>query len=361
MTGDEYKDKLLLYRNIEQQYKIEQYTNASLIQIQKALDVARKQLFLDIADLSGDFVSRANEFEVLEELNILTFGIQAQLQNDIVEASVVAGKYSFTEYDKTLSFDGALADTIGFNFSAVSPDQIRSMVISTPVGGKLLESWVKDTFELRISDEIKTAIMADTFQGLSTDKVIDHMSEAFGLIKNDAETLVRTYIASINNQAAEAVYKANSDIVKYETWNATLEVGLSGKSTCLRCASLDSRRFKVDEPHIRPPLHHRCRCFMLPETLTYKELGLDIEELKTSLRPYSERAEKRKILDAGQFEGDFEKFLFSRDEKYQKDLLGPNRYRLIKDGKLKFGDLVDENGNIRLLKKDKDGNYTGLL
>lgn len=628
--GDRLKDLLLLYRSIEHQYRIGQYTDEALKSIQLSLDIARAQLFDEISyrDIS---MPKDRVDMVLEELNNLTLGIQAQLSKNIQDAAVVAGEYSYREYDNILSFDGKLAETVGFNHVSVSPDQLRAMVMTVPVGGKLLEAWVSDTFERRIIDEIQTEIMADNFQGLSTPKIIRHMENAFGMVKNDAETLVRTYLADINNQAADAVYKANSDIIKWESWNASLEVGLSGKSTCLRCASLDSRKFKIDEPHIRPPLHPRCvtadsiifapdavagiesdyngpiakimlrsgrkisstvnhmfltsmgwcsagmlakgddvfcckgiertvygpddnwepttikqkvaslsesvgsvtlrhspagndlhgdgifckgdinivrangflshnrkalvgkdinshclvetatrtqilstlgefapvfecvldavgipesrepslffrrrseaiselagglfipeldsriselthdgspgipellgelvgryprlvefdevvdvdihnasckvydlettcslyvangflssncRCFMLPETLSYRELGLNIDEMKESLRPYSERAEKRAIIDAGQFDGDFEKFLFSRDQKYQLDLLGPNRLRLIQEGKIKFDDLADKNGDLRLLKKDGDGNYIGLI
>ena len=692
-SGDHLKNLLLLYRSIEQQYQLGQYTDQALRSILASLNKARERLFDEISyrDIT---MPKERVDMVLEELNNLTFAVQAQLSKDIQDAAVVAGEYSYLDYDAILSFDGKLDETIGFNHVSVSPDQLRAMVVEVPVGGKLLEQWVKDTFELRVSDEIQTAIMADTFQGLSTPKIIRHMENAFGVIRDDAETLVRTYIQSINNQSAEAVYKANSDIIKYEVWNSTLEVGLSGKSTCLRCASLDSRKYKIDEPHIRPPLHPRCftgdsqvfapdavsasrmkydgpvydfesplgqrfsvtpnhpfltihgfvramdlddltdiiynsnldraitgenvydipatfeqifssfsvsgpavsisaskgsyfhgdsefgngnidivysdsflsndiktsffekigkclfsysdmcnvslstlcncfsmflsmglscqratggfsvseffdighifesigrgfgiipdmdivgfkpssdspltcikhisdlvsrksffiefadfinvkvgslvidkttasvfescfrsipfddvvsfknssddfscngktlsdllfhktgfvktnnlkflgirkfsghvydlqcfstvyhvggmcasncRCFMIPETASFRELGLDIDDLKQSIRPYSERAEKRAIVEAGQFDGDFEKFLNSRDKKYQLDLLGPNRYRLLQEGKIKFSDLADKDGNMRLLKKDSDGKYVGLM
>jgi len=53
---------------------------------------------------------------------------------------------------------------------------------------------------------------------------------------------------------------------------------------------------------------------MTPITKSYRELGLDIDELKTSLRPYTEREAgtsigaglQRDILAAGQYDGDFE-------------------------------------------------------
>jgi hypothetical protein len=34
--------------------------------------------------------------------------------------------------------------------------------------------------------------------------------------------------------------------------------------------------------------------------------------------------------------------------------------RLLKDGTIKFDDLVDKDGNVRLLLKNKDGEYIGL-
>lgn len=359
-SGDNYKNLLMLYRVIEQQYKLSQYTDEALKTIQRSLDMARKKLFDEIG--YRDIIMPKDRVDmVLEELNNLTLGIQYQISKDIQDAAVVAGEYSFRDYDAILSFDGALAETVGFNFTAISSDQIRAMVVAVPVGGKLLEEWVQDTFDRRIIDEIQTAIMADNFQGLSNPKIIRHMENAFGMIHSDAETLVRTYIQSINNQAAESVYKANSDIVKRERWDATFEVStVAGSGTCMECAALHGREFPIDEPHIRPPKHPRCRCYMTPITLSYRDLGLDIGELKTSLKPYTERDENRAILEAGQISGSFDDFLKSRDEHYQLNFLGTNRFRMWKAGEITVDDLADKDGNLRLLKKDGDGNYVGL-
>ncbi|HCY85921.1 MAG TPA: hypothetical protein DHV36_12370 [Desulfobacteraceae bacterium] len=358
-SGDKYKNLLILYRYIEHQYQLSAYTDETLKSIQKTIDIAREQLFDEIS-FRDMRMPKGREDMVLEELNNLTLGIQTNLIKNIREAAVVAGEYSYREYDNILSFDGKLSETVGYNFTAISPDQLRSMAVSTPVGGKLLSSWVKNTFDLRIIDEIQVAIMADNFKGLGTQKIIRHMASAFDMIQTDAETLVRTYIADMNNTAAKAVYDANADIIKYEVWNSTLEVAVSGRGTCLRCAGMDGRRFRLGDAHIRPPLHPRCRCFCVPETASYRDLGLDIDDLKRSIRPYTERADKRKIIKAGQIDGDFEAFFNSRGAQYQKDLLGPNRFRLLQGGKISFSDLVDKHGDIRLLKKDRTGKFVGL-
>ena len=253
--GDRLKQQILLYKNIEHQYKISAYTDESLIKIQKGLNKARRELFFELGQ--RDFrIPEGREHAVLEQLNNMTLGIQGQLTGDIKEAAKIAGETSIREYDKILSFDGALDSTVGFNYTSLSPVQLEAMV-NAPVGGKLLETWVANSFSTNIIEGIETSISAGMLRGLGTEKIIAELKKSFNMIDRDAETLARTHIAAVNNAAAEKVYKANADIIKYEVWSASLEVGLSGRSTCPRCAILDSRRFKIDEPHIRPPLHLR--------------------------------------------------------------------------------------------------------
>lgn len=359
IEGDKLKDLLLLYKNIEHQYNISSFTNNTLKQIQRSINIARVKL-LNQLDMMDFKIIEGRETDLLRELNKMTFGIQSQLTGDIVTAYAETGTASYKEYGNILSFDGALKDTVGFNYVSVSPAQLRAMAVDVPVGGKLLKDWVSDTFEGRIVSDIKDVIVAENLAGVSTPKIIDIMTDKFDMIQQDAETLVRTHLAQVNNDAAKAVYDANKDIVKEVEWSATLEVRHSGRGTCLQCSVLDGRVWKIDEPHPSPPIHHRCRCFLLPKTASYKELGLNIPEMKRSLRPYTERADKRKIIKAGQFQGQFEDFLKTRDKKYQIDLLGHTRYGFWKSGKIKFDDLVEKKGNIRLLKRNKDGEYIGL-
>lgn len=359
-SGDRAKDLLLLYRNIAWQYQLENYTDEALKSIQKALNLGRNELLHQI-DMMDFRLPEGREHALLTELNDMTFGIQAKLTGNIQDAAAVTGEASYREYGNILSFDGKLAKTVGFNYVSVSPAQLRAMAVTVQVGGKLLEGWVKDTFEGHIIDDIHTAIMADNLRGVSTPQIIERMTDAFGMIERDAETLTRTYIASINNQAAADVYKANSDIIKKERWDSTFEVSTqAGSGTCMVCAALHGKEFPIDEDHIRPPKHMRCRCFMTPVTLSWRELGLDIDEINASLKPFTERDENRKILDAGQISGNFDDFLKTRNVKYQKGFFGENRYRMWKDGEIKVEDLIDKNGDLRLLKKDKDGNYVGL-
>lgn len=356
-SGDSIKDLIILARHVQWQYKLENYTVESLKSITKVLNQARNELYDEITRRDMR-LSPGREGQVLQELNDLTLGIQQILTQDIAEAAQIAGQASLREYGSILSFDGRLAETVGFSFVSLSSEQIQSMILDTPVGGRKLEDWVSRAFDREMIEKIKEEVSAGVFKGEGTSKLADRIRTGFNMLDHEAITLTRTYVASMNNRAAESVYKANSDIVKWEEWNATLEVSTkSGRGTCFQCAALDGQRWRLDEPHPRPLAHPRCRCFMVPVTASYRELGLDIDELKRAARPFTVRngipvdvGRSKTILKAGQFTGSAEEFIRKQGPLYMKNVVGPNRKALIDAGKIKFQDLVDKDGNIILLK-----------
>ena len=362
-SGNQLKDLILRARTVEHQYRLEGYTEEALKSILPALDQAQRELLNQI-ELRDFRLPPGREDAVLEELNDLTLGIQNKLTGDIKEAAYIAGEYSGTAYNSILSFNGAVS---GFNTVALSADQLKAFV-DGPVDGKILSEWISNTFESGIPGQVKKDLLSGVLKGSSTKDIVNSISVGMNNTRADIITLTRTWIADSNNRAAQAVYEGNADIIDYEEWNATLEVAFNGSGTCLRCAGWDGKRWPMGSDHIRPPLHMRCRCYLLPVTKSYRELGLDIDEMKTMARPYTVRdgkfnidvGGKRQIIDVGQFQGEFKDFLGTRSVKYQKDLLGPNRYRLLQEGKIKWNDIVDGHGNLRLLKKNKDGKYIGL-
>lgn len=378
---DELKDLVMLARQLIWQYQLDNYTDEALKTISKVIDKARLEL---------ESALTLREVITLEELNNLAFGVQAVLTDSIETAGAIAGKASYVEYNNILSFDGKIgavgegasaaggvgeAVGVGFNAVSLSPAQITALASQTLIDGAVLGNWISRSFANAFNDsllqefkELQISFGSGMLQGESIKELVKRVPETMDLLKRDAITLTRTYIATINNNAAYNVYKANSDIIKQEEWNATLEISGRGSSTCLRCAGLHGRRYNINEPHIRPPLHPRCRCVMLPITKSWRELGLDIDDIQQAANTYSVRTpvnidagRRGTILEAGQFRGSFEEFLESQPAKYTEELLGANRARFLREGKIKFQDLVDENGDIVLLKRDKDGHYIGLM
>ena len=357
MASNDLLKKIHLARSVQWQYKLEDYTVESLNTITKALSKARNELLNQV--MARDIILPPDrEDKVLKKLNDMTLGIQHKLTGNITEAAEIAGQASFREYDNILSFDGRLAETVGFNFSSISAEQMKAMV-AEPFAGKMIKDWVKDDFRKQLTDEIKSDLLAGVFKGDSTKKLVDRLRDSFDVLERDAITLTRTFISDVNNRAAESVYKANSDIIKEVEWNATLEVSTkTGRGTCMRCAARDSKTWPIDSDYIRPPLHFSCRCFLLAVTLSFRELGLNINEIKKAARPYTKvngipvnEGGKRKILDFGMFEGNAQDFIKAQGPLYMKNVVGPGRMALMDAGLVDFDDLVTRNGRVKLLKE----------
>jgi hypothetical protein len=260
-----------------------------------------------------------------------------------------------------LSFDGRVPN---FHPVALSAAQLHSMVVETPVGGRLLNEWVEKTFETNIQDSIKSELLTGMLKGESyKDMVKRFTGEVFDGLDTNMEVLTKTYIQSANVRAMDDVMAANADIVKGWKWNSVYE-----NRTCLKCLSLDAKD-KVYSVGKGPemPAHPQCRCFKELETLTFREMGVDVDEIEKAYKPYTVRGTVDpvtgkitpgkigvgggRIIDTGRFLGTYEDFLKGQPEAVQRQILGPNRLELWKSGKVALKDFADKNGNVYLLKE----------
>ena len=80
---------------------------------------------------------------------------------------------------------------------------------------------------------------------------------------------VRTAQLWAYREGTRANYIANSRIVRSWTWSAALDV-----RTCMSCVALHGSVHPVTETLND---HHNGRCAMIPNTVTYRDLGLDVD------------------------------------------------------------------------------------
>ena len=156
-----------------------------------------------------------------------------------------------------------------------------------------------------------------------------------------ADSLVRSATQAVSQASRQAVYNANDDIIKAEQWVSTIDL-----RTTIECSARDGLTYTVGahEPidHTLPwgggpgNLHWGCRSTSTPVLKSFRELGLDIDEVPLSTRS---------SLD-GQIPQDttFEGWLSRRTVAEQNENLGAGRAQLWRDGKISFRDLMDANG-----------------
>lgn len=129
--------------------------------------------------------------------------------------------------------------------------------------------------------------------------------------KRDLEANTRTLLAHYADQTRKAVYRENEDIFQGYQRLETLD-----PRTCLVCGVLDGKVYKrlEDDPGV---VHLRCRGLAVPILKGWEGLGI------------TERASVDGVVPGTT---NYEEWLKNQSVERQKDILGPSRYELYKNG-----------------------------
>lgn len=127
-----------------------------------------------------------------------------------------------------------------------------------------------------------------------------------------ARNLARTLSCGIANQAKEAFYEENDDVVIAVEWLSTLD----GR-TCPVCAGLDRKRWKPDKMHPVPPSHPSCRCVLIPVT-PLTDLGTDAGRSRANA---DFDAEAKRNYEAKHPDKSYDDLAYSTRQKYYYDAI----------------------------------------
>jgi len=363
LTPEELQNMITLQRQIAWQFDLDKYTESQVRLLRGSINNVKNEITTYLNGLSPAEWTSERLDSVLAEVRRLSLGVEGEITDGLTDSFVTAGREAMAAQNNMLSFGGRIT---GFNFAGLGPGQLASMAQSTPVGGLLLNTWVSKIFNGSM-EKLRQETLTGILKGEGYPKFVKRFQESFtDLSRSEAITLVRSYVQAANVNAQKEVYRQNPEIVPYVEWSAVMEPGYykTGRGTCLRCAALDGQIFTIDtSPPI--PLHPRCRCVLLPKTPTYRELGLDIDEIKESYKPYTIRDNKnvdaggrRKILEVGFHDGDYSTWFAKRPDSFQLNVLGPARLKLYKSGKFNFNQFVNKStGNLYTLDELKS--FTG--
>lgn len=353
------QDLLNLYalgRAMVWRYKMDRYTDAALETMLADLQAARREIMAKFAAQysgMGDWTADRLE-QVLYALDDMTAGARRALGQDILEASAQAGASSSAWHMATITVEGAAAATL-FNTVSLPAEQLRSLYAETPLGGEALAGWVNRTFDHAVQAKMRSALNTGALLGEGYPGLVRRLEDGFDqLTRTEAITLARTYIQSANVGAQRRVFEANAGVVQGLRWTTTLDT-----STCPRCAALDGRIYKTGQDRPPMPLHPRCRCVMTPSLMSWRDMGIPLDELEEAARPFTIRGPgnvdeggRRAIIEVGQHKGDFGAWWDKLPEEQQARVIGPRRTELVRSGRVAFRDLVDgKTGELRTLKE----------
>ena len=283
--------------------------------------------------------------EILDAIRVL---------NDEVYRKVAAGLEA--ELTDLAAFEienqaQTLSRIIPVNVNAVVPSAtlIKTLVTETPIDGYLLGSWVEAMGANRLA-RIEKALRIGMVEGETVDQLVRRIRGTrarrykdgiLEISRRSATTLALTANSTIANAARGEVYRANATIIRKLKWVATLDT-----RTSPTCQARDGRIYEIDKPHPTPPAHPRCRSLLIPITVSFRELGIDRDEV-------SPRA--RASMD-GQVPGSttFGDWLKGQPRERVEEIMGKERAEMFLSGRIPFSEFFDHDDqyyNLAELKR----------
>ena len=229
--------------------------------------------------------------------------------------------------------------------AAVNVEQVYSAALARPMQGRLMSEWAKSIEAdrmVRIRDALRMGYVENQTIGQMVTRLRGTRARGYedGLLEIDrrnAAAVVRTATAHTANFTRQRFYEANSNLVKKWMFVATLDSRVT-----ITCASLSGKVFKIGEGP-QPPRHWGCRSTSAPILPSWKELGIDLEELPPSTRSSMD----------GQIPEDitFSRWLRGKPASVQDDILGATRGKLFRANKIEVDRFTDNKGAVLTLEQ----------
>jgi len=220
---------------------------------------------------------------------------------------------------------------VEWNFRAPSDNFARNLMRYEPIDGRTLSEWFK-----RLSSATATQINTELREGMLAGEDINTLLRrvrgrrenrfADGIIARSgrqAEMIVRSGVMKASNRARQEFHKQNSDVISGYSVILTLD-----DRTCVICVDKEAQNpWPVDSPP-DPPFHVGCRCVEVAVTKSWRELGIDLDEMEPGTRKAVMDGMVGDVPDTMDYQEWFER----QPTSLQKEILGPGRYEAFKKG-----------------------------
>lgn len=328
-------------RTIRHQIYLERYKSGEIRKIRKILDgrvlpelqdKIEKRLAKILergSDLGPETTARLKDLE--KELSKLADGLASEIKKQIVKD---IDQLTNDELDWQVN---TFKENVGFDLETVVPNPraVAAIAKTTAFSGLTLDQWF-DTLSTATQRGVMTAVNRGIVEGETSDQIIrrirgtralKYTDGVFETTRRQAETIGRTVVNHVTNQARLELFKENTDLIDGLQWVATLD-----SRTSVTCAGLDGKVFPIDKGP-RPPAHPNCRSTMTPVLKDADALGLNA-------LPEGKRASINGQVPAATTFGEW---LKKQPIDVQEDVLGVAKAKLFRDGGLDISRFTDVN------------------
>jgi SPP1 gp7 family putative phage head morphogenesis protein len=235
--------------------------------------------------------------------------------------------------------------SVGVDAVLPPTDRIAAIASASLVQGAPLGKWLEQ-LDRQIRFDIERVVRIGVTLGQTNREIAkaiigvkangDKGPEPLKKARRDAMALARTATQTIANDAILATYDENRDVLRGLEYVATLD-----SRTTPQCAALDGAVWNMDRQHIagpklpfaKPPIHFQCRSRLVPVTKSFRDLGIDLDDI-----PPGERASAYGPVSSTL---KFEEFAELQGAAWTAEWLGQTRYQLYKEKKLTLSQLID--------------------
>lgn len=236
-----------------------------------------------------------------------------------------------------------------FPIAGVAWEQVYAAALSRPFQGRSLKDWAASLEQARMT-VIRNTVTAGYVEGQTTAEIIQkvrgtralrYADGALNLPRQQVAAVVQTALSHTAQTARQASYEANADLVKAVRWVSTLD-----NRTTPMCRVRDGLRYSADThkpldssiPWGDGPgrLHFNCRSVSVPILKSWRELGINVDDLPASTRASMD----------GQVPADmtYSQWFLKQSDARQRDILGAKRFDLWKAGKVKIDQFYNDRG-----------------
>lgn len=157
------------------------------------------------------------------------------------------------------------APTYAAAVQGVNPANLATVVGLLADGSPLAQHLVRTVAD-DAADALRQTLVRGLTEGRAPARLVEDFTDQVAVSHTRATTLLRTESLRVYRETSRQTYAANPSVVKSWTWVSALD-----RRTCPACAGMHGTRHPLAETLDG---HPRCRCAMVPDTVSYADLGL---------------------------------------------------------------------------------------
>lgn len=304
---------------------LERYLNSTIRKMLRHLSVVERDIVRQIMD-RGEFLEGETDFqsERLKRLLKSVRDINAEghkalredLRKDLRATARYEAEWTRQAYQRAFNIRAV--------FEVPSATQLNAIVTSKPFQGGFLRDWAAK-LEAGMTDRIEQQILIGMTEGEGIQQIMrrlrgtrahNYTNGVFEISRRSAEMVARTAVNHVSNAAHMETIDTNKHLFPYYRWVSVLD----GRTSPI-CRERSGQVYKTGEGPV-PPGHPNCRSTII---------GIP-------------RGGSRDVRD----DLSYAQWLEKQPARAQKEILGPTRYKLYKDGNLRMDRFIADGRVINL-------------